>query len=54
MLQCRRIEDGEVEVGGWVGGWVEEPPHRSCGRENGIGGFWEGGRGPWKGIPFEM
>jgi hypothetical protein len=26
-----------------VSGWVEEYPHRSRGREDGIGGFWEGG-----------
>ena len=48
MPQCRGIEGGEVGVGGWV----EEHPHRSRGREDGIGGFWE-----WekrgKGITFE-
>jgi hypothetical protein len=38
MPQCRGIKD---EVG--VGGWVEEHPHRSRGRENGIGGFWKRG-----------
>jgi hypothetical protein len=26
----------------WVIGWVEEHPHRNRGREDGIGGFWEG------------
>jgi hypothetical protein len=36
-----------------VGGWVEENPHRSRGRENVIGCFWEGGK-PGKGITFEM
>jgi hypothetical protein len=35
MPQCREIEGGEVGVGGWV----EEHPHRSRGREDGIGGF---------------
>ena len=39
MPQCRGIEEGEVGVGGWV----EEHPYRSRGREDGIGGFWEGG-----------
>jgi hypothetical protein len=39
MLQCRGIEGREVGVGGWV----EEHPYRSRGREDGIGGFWEGG-----------
>jgi hypothetical protein len=29
--------------GGSGGGWVEEHPHRSREREDGIGGFWEGG-----------
>ena len=38
MTQCRGIEGGKVEVGGWV----EEHPHRSRGREDGIGGLWEG------------
>jgi hypothetical protein len=36
-----------------MGGWVEEHPHRSRGREDGIGGFWEG-RKLGKGITFEM
>jgi hypothetical protein len=37
-----------------VGGWVEEHPHRSRGREDGIGGFrgWVGGAR--KEITFEM
>jgi hypothetical protein len=39
MLQCREIEGREVGVGGWV----EEHPHRSRGREDGIEGFREGG-----------
>jgi hypothetical protein len=30
-----------MEVG--VGGWVEEHPHRSRGRQDGIGDFREGG-----------
>jgi hypothetical protein len=27
-----------------LGGWVEEHPHRSRGREDVIGCFWEGGK----------
>ena len=46
MPQCRVIEGGEVRVGGWV----DEHPHRSSGREDGIGGF----RGAGKGLTFEM
>jgi hypothetical protein len=49
MPQCRGIESREAGVGGWV----EEHPHRSRGREDGIGCFWEGGK-PGKGITFEM
>jgi hypothetical protein len=30
-------------VGGWVGGQVEEHLHRSRGRKDGIGDFWEEG-----------
>jgi hypothetical protein len=45
----RGIEGGEVGVGGWV----EEHPHSSRGREDGIGYFQEGGK-PGKGITFEM
>jgi hypothetical protein len=45
MPQCREIEGGEVGVGGWV----EEHPLRSRGREDGIGGFREGGREMGKG-----
>jgi hypothetical protein len=41
MPQCRRIEGGEVGVGGWV----EEHPHRSRRREGGIGGFCGGETG---------
>ena len=49
MPQCRGIEGREVGVGGWV----EEHPHRSRGREDVIGCFQEGGK-PGKGITFEM
>jgi hypothetical protein len=35
MPQCKGIEGGEVRVGVWV----EEHPHRSRGREDGIEGF---------------
>jgi hypothetical protein len=38
MPQCRGIEGGEVGVGGWV----EEHPPRSRGREDVIGCFQEG------------
>jgi hypothetical protein len=48
MPQCRGIEDGEAEVGGWV----EEHPHRSRGREERKRG--SGGQGPGKSITFEM
>jgi hypothetical protein len=41
MPQCRGIEDREVGVVGWV----KEHPHRSRGREDGIGGFQDGGGG---------
>jgi hypothetical protein len=40
MPQCRGIEGGEVGVGGRM----EEHPHRSRGREDVIGCFWEGGK----------
>jgi hypothetical protein len=33
MLQCRRFKGREVGVGGWV----EEHPQRSRGREDGMG-----------------
>jgi hypothetical protein len=38
---------GMPEQGGrsgweWVGGWVEEHPHRRSGRRDGIGGLWRG------------
>jgi hypothetical protein len=46
--QCRRIEGREVGSG-----WVEENPHRSKGREDGIGGFQEWEK-PGKGMTFEM
>ena len=49
MPQYRGIEGREVGVGGWV----EEQPHRSRGREDVIGCFWEGGKlGKW--VTFEM
>ena len=41
MPQCRGIEGREAGVGGWV----EEHPHRSRGRRDGIGDFWEWGNG---------
>jgi hypothetical protein len=50
MPSFRGIEGKEVGVGGWV----EEHPHRSRGREDGIGGFQEGVGKPGKGITFEM
>ena len=40
MPQCRGIEGREVGVGGWV----EEHPHRSKGREDEIGCLWEEGK----------
>jgi hypothetical protein len=49
MPQCRGIKGGEVGVSRWI----EERPHRSRGREDGIGGFFEVGK-PGKGITFEM
>ena len=49
MPQCRGIEGGEVGLGQWV----EEHPHRSRRREDGIGGSREGGK-LGKGITFEM
>jgi hypothetical protein len=49
MSQCRGIEGGEVGVGGCV----EEHSHRSKGKEDSIGCFWEGGN-LGKGITFEM
>jgi hypothetical protein len=36
MPQCSGTEDGEVGMSGWV----EEHPHRSKGKEDGLGGFW--------------
>jgi hypothetical protein len=47
--ECRGIKGREVGVGEWV----EEHHHRSRGRENGIGCFWEAGK-PGKRIIFEM
>ena len=49
MPQCRGIEGGEVGRDGWV----EEYPHRSMGREDVIGYFWERGK-PGKGIRLEV
>jgi hypothetical protein len=49
MPQCRRIKGREVGVGRWV----EKHPHRSRGREDVIGCFWERGK-LGKGIIFEM
>ena len=49
MPQCRGIEGRE----GGGGGWVEEHPHRSRGREDVIGCFQEGGK-LGKDITFEM
>ena len=40
MPQCRGTEGKEVGV---MGRWVEEHPHRSRRREDGIGGFQEEG-----------
>jgi hypothetical protein len=45
VWECQGREAGLV-------GWVAENPHRSRGREDGIGAFQ--GRRPGKGIPFEM
>jgi hypothetical protein len=36
MTQCKGIEGGEEGIGEWV----EEHPHRSRGREDGVGDFW--------------
>jgi hypothetical protein len=49
MPQYRRIESGELEVGGWV----EEHLHRSRGREDGIRNVWEEGKQGTR-IAFEM
>jgi hypothetical protein len=49
MPQCSGIEGREVGVGGYV----EVHPHRSRGREDGIGYYQEGGK-LGKGITFEM
>jgi hypothetical protein len=48
MPQYRGTEGWEVGVDGWV----EEHPHRSRGKEDGVGSFQGGGLG--KGITFEM
>jgi hypothetical protein len=51
MSQCRGTEGWEVVVRGLI----EEHPHRSRGREDGIGcSFWGRGRGQEKGITFGM
>jgi hypothetical protein len=49
MPQCRATESREVGVIGWV----EEHPHRSRGREDGIRVFFGGGR-LGKRIMFEF
>ena len=49
MPQCRGIKGREVGVGGWV----EEHPHRSRGREDGMGVFREG-ENPVRGITLAM
>jgi len=49
MPQCRGIEVGEVGMGGWV----EEHPQISMGREDKIGCFWEE-RKLGKKITFDM
>ena len=49
MPQCRGIKGGEVGVSEWV----EEYPHRSWRREDGIGCFQEGGK-LGKEITFKM
>jgi hypothetical protein len=49
MPQCRVIKSREMGMGGWV----EEYSHKSMGREDVIGCFWEGGKSG-KGITFEM
>jgi hypothetical protein len=36
--ECPRVGECQVDEVG-VGGWVEEHPHRSRGREDGIGGL---------------
>jgi hypothetical protein len=45
MSQCRGIKGRKVGEGreSGVGGWVEEHPHRSRERSDGIEGFFEGG-----------
>jgi hypothetical protein len=48
MPQYRGMKGGE----GGVSGSVEEHPHRSRGREDVIGCFWEGGK-LGKGITFK-
>jgi hypothetical protein len=48
--------EGSIDAPGWevgVGGWVAEHSPRSRGRENVIGGFWEGGK-QGKVITLEM
>jgi hypothetical protein len=49
MPQHKGIECGELGVSGWVG----EHPHRSRGREDGIGSLLERGK-LGKGITLEM
>jgi hypothetical protein len=53
LHRCPSVGEWRVGRWQWVGGWVEEHPHRSRGREDVIGGFWEDGK-QGKGITFEM
>ena len=49
---CPSIGESRAGRWEWMGGWVEEHPHRSRGREDGMG---SSGRGePGKGITFKM
>jgi hypothetical protein len=48
---CPSVGECQGRRQGRVGGGN---PHRSRGRKDGIGGFWEGGRKLGKGITFEM
>ena len=48
-----QINGGQGGGSGWVGGWQEEHPHGSRGREDVIGCFQEGGK-LGKGITFGM
>jgi hypothetical protein len=50
MPQCRGIKGEEVGVGGWV----EEHPHKSRGREHGIGGFQRGDLERGKHLKYKL